>query len=437
MRDERNEAKQVARANEQIKNLDEQGNHKDALALATQTAEYAIKHLGETHPLAVVSLGNLAVELKWMGHLQDAKIVYEKLLALHDTTDAQLTEFYARTLNNLAELHVDAGDDTTAEALHVQALQILESILPPNDPTLADSLSNLAQIQGRNGRCAEAERLLRRALAIDEQTVGATHFVYGLHLGNLAGVLHASGQHAEAMRLLRQTLQIVAASVGRSHHLFADTLCKLAGVYRTVGDLNEAERRYQEALEIQHSSLGRTIHVARTLELLASLYTEMGKRREAEAVLAQAQQIRTECGQPEDSISSLVKRAQLSSKMGDLPAAESLFRQVLRREEAMGDNYAPLAATLNNLAEVLKSKGEVAEAEFLYLRALTIQVATSEANHPNHATIQHNLAMLYAATDRPREALTLMTTAEKIGEQQLGQIFSTTSERQRLITLVT
>jgi len=433
MLDERKDASgEVARANERIKTLHDNGNHKEALALATRTVEYASKQLGQTHPLTIVSLGNLAVELKWMGHLQDAKNVYEKLLELHETTGTQQTEFYARTLNNLAELYVDAGDDTTAEALHAQALTILESTLPADDPTIADSLSNLAQIYGRQGRYTDAERLLRRALSIDEQTVGTGHFVYALHLGNLAAVLHALGQHAGSLRLLRRALDIIYASMGRNHHLFADTLCKVASINRTIGDYTEAERLYREALEIQHASLGRTIRVAGTLDQLASLYTEMGKRREAEAVLAQAQHIRTARGQPDDSLSSLVKRAQLSSTTGDLDAAESLFRQVAEIEETMGDNYSPLAATLNNLAEVLKHKGNVHEAEALYQRALTIQLATSGADHPNHATIQHNLAMLYAATERPGEALKLMTAAEIIAERQLGQIFSMTSERQRL-----
>lgn len=422
---------EVANANKKIKELHEKGAHKEALALATRTVEFARRRLGEMHPLAVVSLGNLAVELKWLGRLDDAKQVYEKLLNWYKATGTEQSEFHARTLNNLAELCLDSGDNATAESLHTQALTILESVLPPDDPGLADSLSNLAQIYARTGKHFKAEKLLRRAVEIDERTVGKDHFLYGMRLGNLAAVLHSLGQHAEGMRLLRQALRIIYDSMGRQHPQFADTLCKVAAIYRTVGDLPEAERLYKEALEIQFARLGRTQHVAGTLDLLASLYTELRREKEAESARAQAQEIRREIGQSQP-VSNLLQEAHRHASMGDLDSAESLFRQVVQIEESLGENYPPLASTLNNLAQVLKSKGLVREAEELYRRALAIQLAASGSDHPSRATILHNLGMLCAATDRAAEALQLMKEAEAVSEREIGQIFSLTSERQRL-----
>ncbi|MCX6593146.1 MAG: CHAT domain-containing protein [Acidobacteria bacterium] len=433
MLDDRNDARsEIAAANKSVKELHEKGAHAEALALANRTVEFAQKRLGDWHPLTIVSLGNQAVELKWLGHLEEAKGVYEKLLAFHKTTSTEDGELYARTLNNLAELHVDCGDDSRAEAFQQEAVAILERVLPADDPAIADSLSNLAQIYGRAGKTADAEVLLRRAVDIAARTDGTDHFVYGLRLGNLAAVLHNKGQHAEAMRLLREALRIIYDRMGRMHPLFADTLCKVAALYRTVGDLAEAERLYREALDIQLASVGRTPRAAVTMELLAALHTEKGKSKEAETLLAQAQGIRVQVGQPDIPVSVLLKEAHLLASGGDLDTAEVLFRRVAAIEESFGENYPPLASTLNNLAQTLKTKGDYAEAEGLYRRALAIQLLASGAEHANRAAILHNLAMLYAATDRSAEAVRLMREAEIINELEIDQIFSLTSERQRI-----
>ena len=76
--------------------------------------------------------------------------------------------------------------------------------------------------------------------------------------------------------------------------------------------------------------------------------------------------------------------------------------------------------------------GRFGEAEPLLLQCLEITERRLGANHPDYATTLSNLAVLLIATDRPQEALQPMQDAANIEDKILGQIFSISSDTQRL-----
>ncbi len=130
--------------------------------------------------------------------------------------------------------------------------------------------------------------------------------------------------------------------------------------------------------------------------------------------------------------------ASLYESMGNYAEAKSLNRQALEIERTvLGEKHPGFASTLNNSAWLHKVMGNYAEAEPLYQQALAIRSQALAKNHPHVAASWRNLAELYIATDRENEAMALMKEAQTIDESMIGQVFSISSESQRMAYLAT
>ena len=89
------------------------------------------------------------------------------------------------------------------------------------------------------------------------------------------------------------------------------------------------------------------------------------------------------------------------------------MRRALTIDEASFDTDHPnVAIRLNNLALLLMATSRIEEAEPLMRRALTIDEASLDADHPDVARDLNNLAQLLMATNR-------LTEAEPLMERQL------------------
>ena len=63
-------------------------------------------------------------------------------------------------------------------------------------------------------------------------------------------------------------------------------------------------------------------------------------------------------------------------------------------ERALGPNHPGVATDLNNLAELLRAKGDYASAEPLYQRALAIREEKLGPDHPATKRVRRNLQNL-------------------------------------------
>jgi tetratricopeptide (TPR) repeat protein len=101
--------------------------------------------------------------------------------------------------------------------------------------------------------------------------------------------------------------------------------------------------------------------------------------------------------------------------------ARLLFERALAiREKVFGPEHPHTAASLNNLASLLRSQGEFAEARPLFERALAIWEKALGPEHPNVATILNNLALLLLEQRKIVEARPLYERALAIREKTLG-----------------
>lgn len=106
---------------------------------------------------------------------------------------------------------------------------------------------------------------------------------------------------------------------------------------------------------------------------------------------------------------------------GQYSDAEQAWNAALKEAQSFGANDSRLATTINNLALLHYSQGNLADAESLYKRALAIAEKTLGPNHPDTARGLNNLATLFQTQAKYEQAESLLKRALEISEKSLGK----------------
>jgi tetratricopeptide (TPR) repeat protein len=386
--------------------------------------------------LGTDSLNRRVVELYHAGKYQEAILIARKLLEIREKTNGPEHLDTATSLNNLGELYSAMGDYAQAEPLHQRALAINEKALGPEHPDTATSLNNLAALYYSMGDYAQAEPLYLRALAINEKALGPEHPLTANSLNNLAALYYSMGDYAQAEPLYRRALAIREKALGPQHPGTSTSLNNLAELYRAIGDYAQAEPLYLRALAIKEKGLGpQHPSTATSLNNLALLYKAIGDYAKAEPLYRRALAISEKALGEEhlDTANSLNNLAGLYRAMGDYAKADPLYQRALAIcEKALGPEHPDTAKILIGLALLYDSMGDYAKAESLCRRALAIREKALGPEHPDTAASLNNIAFLNIDLGKTGNALEFAVRAKKAQETQLGNIFSFTSEQQRL-----
>lgn len=144
----------------------------------------------------------------------------------------------------------------------------------------------------------------------------------------------------------------------------------LALVYRDQQKYKEASHLLNEALSIREKCLGDSHPaVAATLNNLAVLHGKRGKYKEAEPLCKS-------------------KRSSFKRQLNTSGALEI-------REKVLGSEHPDVAKQLNNLALLCQNQGKYAEVEQYYKRALEIYESKLGPNDVNVAKTKNNLSSAY------------------------------------------
>uniref|UniRef100_A0A1I8IU58 Kinesin light chain n=1 Tax=Macrostomum lignano TaxID=282301 RepID=A0A1I8IU58_9PLAT len=138
--------------------------------------------------------------------------------------------------------------------------------------------------------------------------------------------------------------------------------------------------------------------VATMLNILALVYRDQGKYKEAAALLTDALGIREKTLGPDHPAvaATLNNLAVLHGKRGKYAEAEPLCKRALViRERVLGSEHPDVAKQLNNLALLCQNQGKYEEVELYYQRALEIYVSKLGEDDPNVCKTKNNLASAY------------------------------------------
>jgi len=266
-------------------------------------------------------LSDAAFVMRARGRLNDAETLWREALSYAPRTPVSYRNNLIVNKSFLAQLYLDRGDVSKADALALEASQRLRAIGNPfplaqalidlgnvrrfqhrypeaesliqegtnlfakslgeDHPNVAFGLTSLSAVYYEEGRYDLAEQDARKALAIAEKSSRTSH-VYSRASGMLGRTLTATGRSAEAEPLLRKALSVLEPRVPRQSNAMAMMLGNLGECLAAQGRYAEAEPLLKETYDIV-----KTVHVSQSPVLdearqhLVSLYDAWGNPQQA------------------------------------------------------------------------------------------------------------------------------------------------------------
>ena len=269
------------------------------------------------------------------------------------------TENYYLLQNSMADLYVDLGQFSDAEALLLPALDQVEALYGGGSLEYCVNQGLLATLYKRWGRFAESERLFLDALdRLDRAAPSPTIEAYTSTIqNNLASMYSLMARHDEAIDLYTELLTRDAEVLGTDDPNYAISMLNKGTAYRRMGNYAEAEKNLDEAIEVLGDALGQqSLNYLIALGQKAVLYREQGKFEESEAVLTEViKGIKSVMGQESYSYTIyLQEQGVVQASQDELKSAQkTLARTRSLRAKVLGTSHPRYAETTRQLAVVL------------------------------------------------------------------------------------
>ena len=322
-------------------------------------------------------------QFKW----SDATSVAEEILVLTEQKYGKQDAQTADAMYSFAWLANCAGQSAKAEVLWEKTLALEEKLFGKDSPQAARSLLTLADLNSSRGGYEKAEELLQRAFRNLEPAPTA----YRLELGK------------------------VLQSLGSLYFIHS-------------GDLEKAETFLLRASGILERCQGVTgeEYLARTLLGLGYLRMRLDDLASAEPLFVRAIQLREKNLGPRhpDTVTAKADLAWLYGLRRELTRAEPLFRECLAIEEEVYDSSErnKSFSTLKKFGEMYLNGQELAKAEQLLTRALTVSEGNAYLARERVPLVLNLLGLLYEGRGDYEKAVGFHERAYRAFEENLGPV---------------
>ena len=235
----------------------------EAEELAVMALRIRERALGPWHVAVAESVNLIGMIDQSRGRRLEARIEFERALAIHGTLAEQALAAYLPFAVDYRLLHKLRW-------------------LAPEHPDKGSILSNLASVQVEEGRLTEAQESLEQAVEVFGKSLGPRHYYTGKALNNLGSVYQSQGKLRLAERAYDGAIEILERSLPFEQH-------GLALAFQNLGALQTGEERFAEA----QSNLERAIAIlSQTLDPghphLVKARRNLQACREAQSRLADA-----------------------------------------------------------------------------------------------------------------------------------------------------
>ena len=362
----------------------------------------------------------LAKAYQGQGRLETAVDLHREALAdrrrLRGDGDGRILE----SLIQLGGALHARGRYDEAQTVLDEAMALVERGGQTDSAEASDLLLSLGNIRQSLGDYPGAADLFRRSLAIRERLSAGPDFGVATVLLALSGARDLDGHDEEGLELLHRALAVAEETLGEDHPSTAAMRNDLGVRLQELGDLEEASAHLRRALEVLESSLGaESIGTADASTNLGNTLMLLGDFAGARPHVERAARINRETVEETDfsRIASEVNLATLRMELGGLDEAEALYRDALRRFEALlGERHQATARVRTLLARCLHVAGRVEDAEWHFRRSLEDQRASADPMKIAESLI--GFAALLSDTGRAGEAEPLLREALEV---RLGQ----------------
>ncbi|KAA8580697.1 hypothetical protein FQN60_013655, partial [Etheostoma spectabile] len=319
---------------------------------------------------------------------------YEKSCESDDTM-TKLANLY----ETLGRFLKDLGLPSQAVAPLQRSLEIRETALDPDHPSVARSLHQLAGVYVQWKKYGNAEQLYKQALEISENAYGAEHASVARELESLAMLYQKQNKYEQAEKLRKRSVKIRQKTARQKGHMYGFTLLR------------------RRALQLEELTLGKdSADSAKTLNELGVFAAKMFLTRSLEMRQRVLGPDHPDCAQ------SLNNLAALHTERREYETSEDMYERALDiRKRALSPDHPSLAYTLKHLAMLYKRRGKLEKAVPLYELSLEIREKSFGPKHPSVATALVNLAVIYCQLKKHSDALPLYERALKVYEDSLGR----------------
>jgi serine/threonine protein kinase len=392
------------------------------------------------------------------GRLTDAKLAYERSLALRRANGAGESAETAATLLYMSNTLRFLGRYAAADSVAWQALRISEKVSGPGDPSAADAWQMLSMLAVYRSDIRASEEYARRSVNIRIAAYGADDPRIAYALEMLGGAVHRLGRQEEGERYMRQALALYERDKGPNDPGLIVPLYRLAeAVANSHADYDGATQLAERSLAIARASFGegqpRTAYV---IGLLGELESRRGNFAKAESLSRQAVAVLDRMlGRSDVAVADAyidlgkvyarvdrwadVEAAQRTAmtiygnalghahtgyagaiaglcethvQLGRLVQAEAECREALAiRARAVGPRNLGQVKPLMSLGDIRIRHGDLAAADSLYTTALSITHERVGDYLPAYDYVYARLAALRDLQHRPAEAAALRKKA--------------------------
>ena len=260
---------------------------------AEQKLEEAFRVLDRDHSAHPVEAARVLCHLASLkldhNHLAEAEALFQKALAIAQSSLGEEHAETAQIANNLAAVYFSHGNYPRAHEMFERTLAIREKILPPNHPSVAQAYNNIAAVCSRLSRLDDAEKFYNQALSIRENSLGLEHPHVAETLYNLSLLYLKERKYEAAESCLERARTIREQTLGPNHPRTADVLGSLAEVRLAQKNEKDAEDLYIRSLNIREAALGNTHpDVGYSLMGLADVEQFRGNKAQVEILLRRA-----------------------------------------------------------------------------------------------------------------------------------------------------
>ncbi|MCA9679818.1 MAG: tetratricopeptide repeat protein, partial [Myxococcales bacterium] len=216
--------------------FDTRAGHVDAaIAKARRGIAILDRWYGHEHPKVDALLNNLAVALRMHGDTAEARSLFEEVQRRRAARLGERSLDNGEALCNLAIMDLEDGELAIATTRAAEGLAVMESVLGPDDPELANALVLNGGIARYRGDLDASVAYLERAVAVVERGRGVDSPDAVNPRVELAHTEAARGHHARAVEVLTPSLALTERSADVPPEAAAETRFAMATSMVHVG----------------------------------------------------------------------------------------------------------------------------------------------------------------------------------------------------------
>jgi tetratricopeptide (TPR) repeat protein len=325
--------------------------------------------------------------------------------------------------NQLGDVDLNQQRLAEAEKDFNQALAINSHLAVPSFDEEASALNDLATIAGERRQPAKAEALLHQAYESLEKAHHAEGRTAALVRANLALTLEQEGRYSDAETMYKTAEKMFSQASGDGNIEYARILANRALLEWRVGKYRDAADHGKRALAIQDklAFVGRSDR-ALTLNNLGLSLGASGDFDGAESVMLQAARIeKAEPVLKDQLVSSLNNLANLERSRGRIKEAIQYEVELQRTlETGLKVDALTLCSIWNTFARSAEAEQNYRKAEELYNKALSLLEQENRQNDTYYAATLSNMAALESKRRHYKKAQALYERALEIDKSVLG-----------------